>query len=360
MSSPALLVLPSAESIGRRVSAILTEWYGNGDFLVPLECPRFSSGEGKAVIRESVRDRDVYILVDVCNSSLTYRMDGMLNRMSPDDHYQDLKRVISACNGTAGRITVIMPFLYESRQHRRNLRESMDCALMLQELENMGVHSLITFDAHDPRMQNSIPLTCFENVSPALQFTQALLTEYEDLRLDAEHLMFIAPDEGATGRVVFFASLFGVNIGMFYKRRDFSTIVDGVNPIVAHDFCGQSVRGMDCIVIDDMIASGGSILDVARQLKERGAQRIFIFSTFGLFTSGLEKFDIAWRDGLFDRVFTTNLIYQKPELLEKPWYCTVNMGRYIAAIIDTLHRGDSLQELTKPASRIREMLSLYE
>ena len=360
MSSPALLVLPSAESIGRRVSAILTEWYGNGDYLVPLECPRFSSGEGKAVIRESVRDRDVYILVDVCNSSLTYRMDGMLNRMSPDDHYQDLKRVISACNGTAGRITVIMPFLYESRQHRRNLRESMDCALMLQELENMGVHSLITFDAHDPRMQNSIPLTCFENVSPALQFTQALLTEYEDLRLDAEHLMFIAPDEGATGRVVFFASLFGVNIGMFYKRRDFSTIVDGVNPIVAHDFCGQSVRGMDCIVIDDMIASGGSILDVARQLKERGAQRIFVFSTFGLFTSGLEKFDIAWRDGLFDRVFTTNLIYQKPELLEKPWYCTVNMGRYIAAIIDTLHRGDSLQELTKPASRIREMLSLYE
>ncbi len=360
MSSPALLVLPSAESIGRRVSAILTEWYGNGDYLVPLECPRFSSGEGKAVIRESVRDRDVYILVDVCNSSLTYRMDGMLNRMSPDDHYQDLKRVISACNGTAGRITVIMPFLYESRQHRRNLRESMDCALMLQELENMGVHSLITFDAHDPRMQNSIPLTCFENVSPALQFTQALLTEYEDLRLDAEHLMFIAPDEGATGRVVFFASLFGVNIGMFYKRRDFSTVVDGVNPIVAHDFCGQSVRGMDCIVIDDMIASGGSILDVARQLKERGAQRIFIFSTFGLFTSGLEKFDIAWRDGLFDRVFTTNLIYQKPELLEKPWYCTVNMGRYIAAIIDTLHRGDSLQELTKPASRIREMLSLYE
>lgn len=360
MSSPALLVLPSAESIGRRVNAILTEWYGNGDFLVPLECPRFSSGEGKAVIRESVRDRDVYILVDVCNSSLTYRMDGMLNRMSPDDHYQDLKRVISACNGTAGRITVIMPFLYESRQHRRNMRESMDCALMLQELENMGVHSLITFDAHDSRMQNSIPLTCFENVSPALQFTQALLTEYEDLRLDAEHLMFIAPDEGATGRVVFFASLFGVNIGMFYKRRDFSTIVDGVNPIVAHDFCGQSVRGVDCIVIDDMIASGGSILDVARQLKERGAQRIFVFSTFGLFTSGLEKFDIAWRDGLFDRVFTTNLIYQKPELLEKPWYCTVNMGRYIAAIIDTLHRGDSLQELTKPASRIREMLSLYE
>ena len=359
MSEMTLLVLKSAEAIGRRVDAVLTEWYGENDLLTPVECPRFGSGEGKAVLRDSVRDKDVYILVDICNNSLTYKMDGALNRMSPDDHFQDLKRVISACNGTAGRITVIMPFLYEGRQHRRTMRESMDCAIMLQELENMGVHNIITFDAHDPRIQNSIPLTGFENVSPALQFTQALFSEYEDLRIDQDHLMFIAPDEGATGRVIFYASVFGVNIGMFYKRRDYSTVVDGVNPIVAHDYCGQSLEGKDCIVIDDMISSGGSMLDVARQLKDLGAGRIFVFSTFGLFTNGFEKFDRAYQEGLFDRIFTTNLIYQKPELLQKPWYCSVKMGRYIAALIDTLHRGDSLQELTKPARRIREMIDLY-
>ena len=359
MSNLTLLVLKSAETLGRRVDTILTEWYGEEDLLTPVECPRFGSGEGKAVIPKSVRDKDIYVVVDVCNNSLTYKMDGMLNRMSPDDHFQDLKRVISACNGTARRITVIMPFLYEGRQHRRVLRESMDCAMMLQELERMGVHGIITFDAHDPRMQNAIPLTGLENVSPALQFTQSLLSEYEDLCIDQNHLMFIAPDEGATGRVVFFASVFGVNIGMFYKRRDYSTVVDGLNPIVAHDFCGQSVDGKDCIVVDDMISSGGSILDVSKQLKDLGARRVFVFSTFGLFTNGFEKFDTAYRDGLFDRVFTTNLIYQKPDLLQKPWYCSVNMGRYIAALIDTLHRGDSIQELTMPARRIRETIELY-
>ena len=288
-----LLVLESAEPIGRRVNAVLKEWIGGEEYRIPVTCPRFGSGEAKGVIGQSVRDRDLFLLVDVCNNSLTYKMDGALNRMSPDDHYQDLKRVIAACNGAAGRITVIMPFLYEGRQHRKTQRESLDCAVMLREMESMGVHSVITFDAHDPRMQNVLPLTGLENVSPALQFTQALLTEYEDIRIDGDHLMFIAPDEGATSRVVFQASLFGVNIGMFYKRRDYTTIVDGVNPIIAHDFCGSSVAGKDCIVIDDMIASGGSMLDVARQLKGMGAKRVFVFSTFGLFTGGLERFDKA-------------------------------------------------------------------
>jgi len=279
--------------------------------------------------------------------------------MSPDDHYQDLKRVIAACNGKAQRITVIMPFLYEGRQHRKTARESLDCAVMLRELEAMGVHSLITFDAHDPRVQNVVPLTGLENVSPALQFTQAFLTEYEDLTLDSSHMMFIAPDEGATGRVVFMASLFGVNIGMFYKRRDYTRIVDGTNPIVAHEFCGGSVEGMDVIVVDDMIASGGSILDVARQLKARGARRVFLFSTFGLFTSGMDKFDQAYAEGCFDRVFTTDLVYQSPELLKREYYFSVGMARYVAALIDTLHHSGSLTELVKPEKRIRQTIEIY-
>ena len=355
----ALIALASAEKTGRRVNHILSEWRGGGNYLIPAECPRFSSGEAKCVIRESVRDRDVYILLDVCNWSLTYSMFGQTNRMSPDDHYQDLKRAIAACNGKAKRITVLMPFLYEGRQHRKISRESLDCAVMLRELEEMGVHSLLTFDAHDPRMQNVVPLMGMENVSPALQFTQAFLAEYEDLSLDSEHMMFIAPDEGATERVVFLASLFGVNIGMFYKRRDYTRIVGGSNPVVAHDFCGGSVEGRDVIVIDDMIASGGSILDTSRQLKEMGAARVFVFSTFGLFTAGLEKFDRAFADGWFDRIFTTNLVYQPPELLEKEYYSTVNMDRYIAALIDTLNRGETLHDLIRPAKRIQQSLELY-
>ncbi|MBR0217844.1 MAG: ribose-phosphate pyrophosphokinase [Clostridia bacterium] len=356
----ALIALESAAKIGRRVDQILSEWRGGEHFLIPAECPRFSSGEGKCVIRESVRDMDVYILVDVCNASLTYQMYGESNRMSPDDHYQDLKRVIAACNGKAERITVIMPFLYEGRQHRKTTRESLDCAVMLRELECMGVHSVITFDAHDPRMQNVVPLTPMENVSPALQFTQALLTEYEDLKIDSDHMMFIAPDEGATGRVVFLASLFGVNIGMFYKRRDYTRIVNGSNPVIAHDFCGSDVAGKDVIVIDDMIASGGSMLDTARQLKDMGARRVFVFSTFGLFTSGLDKFDKAYAEGGFDRIFTTNLVYQKPELKERPWYFSVNMDLYIAALIDTVNKGNTVRNLTEPAGKIRQMLELYK
>ncbi len=356
----ALIALPSAEKIGRRVNQILSEWRDGEEFLIPVDCPRFSSGEAKCVIQESVRDRDVYILVDVCNTSLCYRMFGETNRMSPDDHYQDLKRVIAACGGTAGRITVIMPFLYEGRQHRKTTRESLDCAVMLRELENMGVHSLLSFDVHDPRMQNVIPLMGMENISPALQFTQALLAEYEDLIPDSEHLMFIAPDEGATERAIFLASLFGVNIGMFYKRRDYTRIVDGANPVIAHEFCGGSVAGKDVIVVDDMIASGGSMLDTARQLKQMGAKRVFLFSTFGLFTSGLDKFDKAFAEGAFDRVFTTNLIYQKPELLAREYYYSVNVDRYIAALVDTLNRGEPIHDLIKPAGRIRKMLELYK
>ena len=354
-----LIALGSAEKIGARVDRILSEWRGGKHFLIPAELPRFSSGEGKCVLKESVRDRDIYILLDVCNSSLTYQMFGETNRMSPDDHYQDLKRTIAACNGKAERINVIMPFLYEGRQHRKTARESLDCAVMLRELESMGVHSLITFDAHDPRIQNVVPLMGLENVSPALQFTQALLTEYEDLKTDSGHMMFIAPDEGATERVVFLASLFGVNIGMFYKRRDYTRVVNGSNPVIAHEFCGTSVAGRDVIVIDDMISSGGSMLDTCRQLKEMGAKRVFVFSTFGLFTGGFGLFDKAYADGWFDRIFTTNLVYQKPELRERKWYFSVNMERYIAALIDTANNSGTLYSLLKPAERIRQMLDLY-
>lgn len=356
----ALIALPSAEKIGRRVDRILSEQRGAESFLIQAECPRFSSGEAKCVLHRSVRERDVYIMLDVCNFSLTYRMFGELNHMSPDDHYQDLKRVIAACSGTAARLTVIMPFLYEGRQHRKTIRESLDCAAMLRELEAVGVHSLLTFDAHDPRIQNVVPLMDMENVSPALQFTQAFLSEYDDLIVDSEHLMFIAPDEGATERVVFLATLCGVNIGMFYKRRDYTRIVNGTNPIIAHDFCGGSVEGKDVVVVDDMIASGSSILDTARKLKDMGAKRVFIFATFGLFTSGLDKFDRAYAEGSFDRIFTTNLVYQRPELLEKPYYFSVRMDRYIAALIDTLNRGSPMHDLLKPAGRIRQMLELYK
>ena len=354
-----LVVLNSAEKIGSRVDQILSEWRDGEHFLIPVECPRFSSGEGKCIMKESVRDRDIYILLDVCNTSLTYDMFGEKNRMAPDDHYQDLKRAIAASNGKADRINVIMPFLYEGRQHRKTTRESLDCAVMLRELENMGVHSLITFDAHDPRIQNVVPLMDFLNVSPALQFTQCLLEEYKDLRLDAEHLMFISPDEGATGRVVFLASVFGVNIGMFYKRRDYTRIVNGTNPIIAHEFCGGSVEGMDVIIVDDMIASGSSMLDVSRQLKDRGAKRVLIFATFGLFSNGFDAFDRAYERGEFDRVFTTNLVYQEPELLEREYYTSVEMERYLAAMIDHKFHGGALLDLTKPEARIRHLIEAH-
>lgn len=354
-----LITLESFTNQTQKINEILCKWRGCDNYIIPSKCPRFTSGEAKGVIEESVRDKDIYILVDVCNNSLKYKMDGELNRMSPDDHYQDLKRIIMACNGKSNRITVIMPFLYEGRQHRRMIRESLDCAMMLRELEFMGVDDIVTFDAHDSRMQNVLPLRGIENISPALQFVQGFLTEYEDIKIDGEHLMIIAPDEGATERAVFYASLFGVNLGMFYKRRNYSTIIDGINPIVAHDFCGSALDGMDAIVVDDMIASGGSIIDVCKQIKERGAKRVFIFSTFGLFTSGFDKMDRAYEEGLFDRIFTTNLVYQKPELLEKEYYYSINMNRYIAAIIDTLNKKNSMQQISKPEQRIKETIMAY-
>ncbi|MBQ6461853.1 MAG: ribose-phosphate pyrophosphokinase [Pseudobutyrivibrio sp.] len=354
-----LITLESFTNQTQKINEILCKWRGCDNYIIPSKCPRFTSGEAKGVIEESVRDKDIYILVDVCNNSLKYKMDGELNRMSPDDHYQDLKRIIMACNGKPNRITVIMPFLYEGRQHRRMIRESLDCAMMLRELEFMGVDDIVTFDAHDSRMQNVLPLRGIENISPALQFVQGFLTEYEDIKIDGEHLMIIAPDEGATERAVFYASLFGVNLGMFYKRRNYSTIIDGINPIVAHDFCGSALDGMDAIVVDDMIASGGSIIDVCKQIKERGAKRVFIFSTFGLFTSGFDKMDRAYEEGLFDRIFTTNLVYQKPELLEKEYYYSINMNRYIAAIIDTLNKKNSMQQISKPEQRIKETIMAY-
>lgn len=354
-----LITLESFTNQTQKINEILCKWRGCDNYIIPSKCPRFTSGEAKGVIEESVRDKDIYILVDVCNNSLKYKMDGELNRMSPDDHYQDLKRIIMACNGKPNRITVIMPFLYEGRQHRRMIRESLDCAMMLRELEFMGVDDIVTFDAHDSRMQNVLPLRGIENISPALQFVQGFLTEYEDIKIEGEHLMIIAPDEGATERAVFYASLFGVNLGMFYKRRNYSTIIDGINPIVAHDFCGSALDGMDAIVVDDMIASGGSIIDVCKQIKERGAKRVFIFSTFGLFTSGFDKMDRAYEEGLFDRIFTTNLVYQKPELLEKEYYYSINMNRYIAAIIDTLNKKNSMQQISKPEQRIKETIMAY-
>ena len=355
-----LITLESFTNQTQKINEILCKWRGCDNYIIPSKCPRFTSGEAKGVIEESVRDKDIYILVDVCNNSLKYKMDGELNRMSPDDHYQDLKRIIMACNGKPNRITVIMPFLYEGRQHRRMIRESLDCAMMLRELEFMGVDDIVTFDAHDSRMQNVLPLRGIENISPALQFVQGFLTEYEDIKIDGEHLMIIAPDEGATERAVFYASLFGVNLGMFYKRRNYSTIIDGINPIVVHDFCGSALDGMDAIVVDDMIASGGSIIDVCKQIKERGAKRVFIFSTFGLFTSGFDKMDRAYEEGLFDRIFTTNLVYQKPELLEKEYYYSINMNRYIAAIIDTLNKKNSMQQISKPEQRIKETIMAYQ
>lgn len=356
----AIISLESFRNQGEKINSILCKWRGAENYMIPCNCPRFSSGEAKAIISESIRDKDLYIMVDVCNNSIRYKMDGEMNRMSPDDHYQDLKRVIAACNGKAKRITVIMPFLYESRQHRKTSRESLDCAIMLKEMEFMGVDTIVTFDAHDPRMANVLPLKGIENVSPALQFTQGFLTEYEDITIDKDHLMFIAPDEGATERVVFLASVYGVNIGMFYKRRDYSNIVDGTNPIIAHDFCGGDLDGLDAVVVDDMIASGGSIIDVCRQIKERGAKRVFVFSTFGLFSGGFEKLDRAYEEGLFDRIFTTNLVYQKPELLEKEYYYSVNMNRYVAAIIDTLNKNEPMHSLVKPENRIKETIENYK
>lgn len=312
------------------------------------------------MIMESVRGDDIYLLVDVCNYSLTYSLCGHKNHMSPDDHYQDLKRIIAAVGGKARRITVIMPFLYESRQHKRTARESLDCALALQELVQMGVDNIITFDAHDPRVQNAIPLHGFETVQPAYQFIKGLLRNVPDLTLDSDHMMVISPDEGGMGRAIYIANVLELDMGMFYKRRDYTQIVNGRNPIVAHEFLGTSVEDKDMIIIDDMISSGESVLEVAAALKARKAKRIFVFSTFGLFTGGLEKFDRAFANGVIDKVLTTNLIYQTPELLQREWYISCDMSKYIAYIIDTLNHDSSISDLLNPNERIQAIVSKYK
>ncbi|MBQ3027716.1 MAG: ribose-phosphate pyrophosphokinase, partial [Lachnospiraceae bacterium] len=325
-------------------------------YLVDTKCVRFGSGEAKGIIRQTVRGDDLYILVDVTNHSLTYSVCGCENHMSPDDHFQDLKRVIAAAGGKAHRITVIMPFLYESRQDKRSSRESLDCAVALQELCNMGVESIITFDAHNPSVQNAIPLQTFESVPPTYQFVKALLRSAPDISMDPDHLMVISPDEGAMGRAIYLANSLGVDVGMFYKRRDYTTIVDGRNPIVAHEFLGANVEGKDVVIIDDMISSGDSMIHTAKELKERKAKRVFVCSTFGLFTNGLAKFDEAYEKGWISKVITTNLVYQTEELLSKPYYETADMSKYIALLIDALNHDGSISEYLNPYDRIQKLL----
>ena len=331
-----------------------------GSFLIPIKVNRFGTGEAKATILHSTRTYDVYIIVDVFNYGVTYKMYGNEVPMSPDDHFQDLKRVISAIGGKAKRITVIMPMLYEGRQHKRQSRESLDCAMALQELTNMGVTNIITFDAHDPRVQNAIPINGFENIQPTYQMIKTFLKFDKDIILNKDNTMIISPDEGAMSRCMYYSSVLGMELGMFYKRRDYSTVVDGKNPIVAHEFLGSSVEGKNVIVVDDMIASGDSMIDVSKELKKRKASRVFVFSTFGLFTEGFARFDKDYEDGIIDGVFTTNLIYSKPELLEKEWYHQVDMSKYIALIINELNAEHSISDLLNPISRINNILEKYK
>ena len=371
-----IIAIDGCQAMGKEVDHFITTWrhedghkfmddvvfsgYQRDSYLVNAHVPRFGSGEAKGVIDESVRGMDLYILVDVCNYSLTYSMSGNTNHMSPDDHYQNLKRIIAAVGGKAKRINVIMPFLYESRQHKRSSRESLDCALALQELTHMGVDNIITFDAHDPRVQNAIPLSGFETVRPTYQFVKGLLDRYDDLIIDSDHMMAISPDEGATERAVYLANVLNLDMGMFYKRRDYTRVVNGRNPIVAHEFLGSSVEGKDVIILDDMISSGDSILDVAKQLKSRNAKRIFAAATFGLFTNGLDKFDEAYESGLIDGALTTNLIYQTPELLSRPYYINCDMSKYVALMIDTLNHDGSISDILDPSERIQVCVEEYK
>lgn len=370
-----LIPLQGCKELGEKVNQYLVQWrterenehkdslafsgYQRDSYIISAKVPRFGSGEAKGMILESVRGADLFILVDVANYSLTYSLCGNENHMSPDDHYQDLKRIIAAVGGKARRITVIMPFLYESRQHKRTTRESLDCALALQEMVNMGVDNIITFDAHDARVQNAIPLNGFETIQPAYQFIKGLLNNVKDLKLDSDHMMVVSPDEGAMSRAIYVANVLGLDMGMFYKRRDYTRVVDGRNPIVAHEFLGTSVEGKDLIIIDDMISSGESVLEVASVMKQRGAARIFIFATFGLFTGGLEKFDKACEEGYITKVLTTNLIYQTPELLSREWYINCDLSKYIAYIIDTLNHDCSISDLLNHAERIQTYVNRY-
>lgn len=370
-----LIVMDSAINLGHSVNNHLVnfrrdvksiakndpafEGYVSDNYILDTACYRFGSGEGKAVIYESVRGKDLFILVDVCNHSISYRMNGYTNFKSPDDHYQDLKRIISAVNGKAHRINVIMPFLYEGRQHKRTGRESLDCAYAIEELSKMGVSNFITFDAHDPRIQNAEPLRGFDNFTPPYQFIRALLAADDSLNIDKDNLIVISPDEGALDRAVYFANVLGVDTGMFYKRRDYSTIVNGKNPIVAHEFLGDNIDGKDVIIIDDMIASGGSMIDTAKQLKAMNAKRVYICCTFGLFTEGLKRFDEAYEKCYFDKVVTTNLTYQIPELKSRPYYVEADMSKFMASIIDFMNHDSSMANVYTPTEKIHEFLASY-
>ena len=370
-----IIPLESSRELGQKVNEYIVSWrndrlstnqgnilfenYKKDTYIIDSKCSRFGSGEAKGTIYESIRGKDLYFIVDVTNYNVKYKLCGYENRMSPDDHYSDLKRLIAAAAGKARRINVIMPFLYESRQHKRTARESLDCALALQELMSMGVENIITFDAHDPRVQNAIPMSGFESIQPNYQFIKALFHSVKDLTVDSDHMMIISPDEGAMTRAVYYANVLGIDMGMFYKRRDYSRVVDGRNPIVAHEFLGASVEGKDVVIIDDMISSGESMLDTARELKKRKANRVFVASTFGLFTNGLAAFDKAYEEGTISKILTTNCIYQSPELLSRPYYVNVDLSKYIALLIDSLNHDHSISELLDPNEKIHKLLNKY-
>ena len=351
------------EQFVSQVDYYLKEWRrhgGDDSFIVPVECPRFGTGEAKGLLHESMRGHDVYIICDTFNYGVTYKMYGQTVPMSSDDHYADLKRILGAIGGKARRISVIMPMLYEGRQHKRSARESLDCALMLQELESMGVENIITFDAHDPRVQNAIPLCGFDSVRPTYQMLKALVRNVPDIVLDKDDLIFISPDEGAMDRCMYYSSVLGVDIGMFYKRRDYSRIVNGRNPITAHEYLGPDLSGKDVIIVDDMISSGDSLLDVAYQLKEKGVKRIFAFTTFGLFTDGPDKFTKAYEDHIIDKVFATNLTYRNPEVTNCDWFVDVNMCKYVSYIIDTLNHDETISDLLNPVKRIDALVEKHK
>ncbi len=371
-----IIALKGTEEMAKTVDSFLGDWrqersvaekdnlffkgYERESYIIDSDCPRFGSGEGKGVIRESTRGLDLYFISDVTNYSITYQVGDQINHYSPDDHYQDLKRLIAAAAGRAKRMTVIMPFLYEGRQHNRDGRESLDCAQMLKELVSMGVTNILTFDANDPRVQNAIPLHGFDTIAPTYQYIKALCREYDDLDFDSEHMMVVSPDEPGMRRAIYFASVLGVDMGMFYQRKDYTHKVNGVNPVVATEFLGADVAGKDIIIVDDMISSGFTVIETARELKARNARRVFICVSFGLFTRGMEEFDKAYSKGVFDRILTTNLVYQSPELKQKEWYASVDMGKYMALLIDYLNHDYTISSLLNPVDRINKLLKGYK
>ena len=366
-----IIPLQSCSELGNMVNEYIVDWRKEREsvlhqddkikdsYIVNTKCSRFGSGEAKGTILDSIRGKDLYLLVDVTNYSIEYSLCGHMNKMSPDDHYSDLKRIITAAAGKARRINVIMPFLYESSQHKRTSRESLDCAVALQELHALGVENIITFDAHDPRVQNAIPNSGFDSIQPTYQFIKSLFNNVPDLQVDSDHMMIISPDEGAMGRAVYYSNVLGLDMGMFYKRRDYSRVVNGRNPIVAHEFLGSSVEGKDVFIVDDMISSGESMLDVAKELKKRKAKRVFVAATFGLFTNGLKQFDEYYEQGLISKVLTTNVIYQTPDLLSRPYYINVDLSKYIALMIDKLNYDHSISELLDPNAKIQNSLAYY-